>query len=192
MCRTAAASRAHAIQNPAFPEPRVAAAAAHAIPDPTASTSGVELPPFDAAEAWTPGEVYDVQAPSEFKAFALQLSHERPVMLMCKAKACRPCKVFARTYARYAAANPEIVFLAVVGDASNELRRMMVLLKVASTPAFMTYRSEEKIHSHAGRSEEKMEAALDVCYRTLDAAQEPAERKAARAAGVQVVDSEDA
>jgi hypothetical protein len=122
--------------------------------------------PFD-INKWTPGKVHDIKSPPEFKAFVMERSSERPLILMCKAQACRPCKVFSRTYARHAAANPEIIFLSVVGDETRALRRMMILLKVGTTPTFVTYRQCSLIHTHSGNSEEKLQAALDVAYATM-------------------------
>ena len=102
----------------------------------------------------------------------MERSHVRPIIMMCKARACRPCKVFSRTYAKAAGANPDVIFLSVVGDETPALRRMMVLLGVKSTPFFVTYRNAEQIHQHGGNSDEKLQKALDIAHATMaDAAQ---------------------
>jgi hypothetical protein len=100
--------------------------------------------------------------------------------MMCKARGCRPCKVFSRTFARFAEGNPEVVFLSVVGDATPALRRMMLLLGVKTTPWFVTYREKEMIHQHSGNSEENLQGALGVAYGTMKDEAQPAARKLLR------------
>jgi hypothetical protein len=112
--------------------------------------------------------------------FVFELSVKRPIIMMCKARACRPCKVFSRVFSRFAADNPEVVFLMVTGDGTAALRRMMLLLRVTATPWFVTYRDKELIHQHSGNSEEKLQAALDVAYATMKDAAQPVARKALR------------
>ena len=128
--------------------------------DVSTSATGDDVP-FDTA-AWQPGKVHTVHSPKEFKAFVMEHSGVKPVMLMCKAQGCRPCKVFSRTFARHAEANPDIVCLNVIGDETKALRRMMVLLGVKMTPSFFVYRDTEQVHSHSGNSEEKLLEAIDV------------------------------
>lgn len=168
------------IRSHAISEPQLSPTKTGRSPSP--ATKSTDQPAFDAAAAWQPGTVFDVTHPSQFKAFGQQVSHERPVLLMCKAQACRPCKVFSRTYERYAAANPAVAFLSVVGDASPELRRMMILLKIGSTPSFVMFKDEQLVHQHSGRSDEKLDEALDKAYATLPPGTEPADRIAAREA----------
>jgi hypothetical protein len=134
--------------------------AAHPAPDPDAP------PAFD-INAWTPGKVHTVHSPQEFKAFVLERSGERPVVLMCKAQGCRPCKVFSRTYVRWAEANPEIICLDVIGDESKALRRMMILLDVKMTPSFFAYRYSDQIEAHSGNSDEKLEHMMAVAAATM-------------------------
>lgn len=101
----------------------------------------------------------------------MERSAERPIIMMCKARACRPCKVFSRTYAKAADANQDVIFLSVVGDETPALRRMMVLLGVKSTPFFVTYRNSEQIHQHGGNSDEKLQKALDIAHATMQGAE---------------------
>ncbi|PSC74643.1 thioredoxin [Micractinium conductrix] len=96
--------------------------------------------------------VTSVHSPEEFKD-ALAAAGERMVVLMCKAVHCRPCKLFAKTYAAAAAQYSDAHFYEILGDESKATRAMMIENKVRVTPTFLIFRNGERVHSHGGVNE---------------------------------------
>ena len=82
------------------------------------------------------------------------------VVLMCKAKGCRPCKQFAGKYAKLAEHFADAVFCEVVGDRNDSTRGMMRSMKIRATPTFVFFRDGERIHEHSGVNAQKMIDAL--------------------------------
>lgn len=52
------------------------------------------------------------------------------VILMCKARSCRPCKMFTRKFQRMAERFAEVVCLEIMGDESNDTRKMMMSMQI--------------------------------------------------------------
>jgi thioredoxin 1 len=87
------------------------------------------------------------------------------VVLMCKAKGCRPCKQFAGKYAKLAEHFSDAVFCEVIGDRNDSTRGMMRSMKIRATPTFVFFRDGEKIHEHSGVNAQKMIDALEQAVR---------------------------
>ena len=83
------------------------------------------------------------------------------VVLMCKAKGCRPCKQFSRKFNRLAEHFTDAVFCEVIGDRNESTRNMMRSMKIRATPTFVFFRNGEKIHEHSGINPQKMIDALE-------------------------------
>eukprot|EP00884_Botryococcus_braunii_P019581 jgi/Botrbrau1/6306/Bobra.0339s0017.1 len=83
------------------------------------------------------------------------------VVLECKSASCRPCKMFGRKYARLAEAFPDCLFLEIIGDESQETRKMMIKLEVKSTPTFRFYRDGECVNITTGVNENNLRSAVE-------------------------------
>eukprot|EP01026_Neomeris_dumetosa_P079653 TRINITY_DN8726_c0_g2_i6.p1 TRINITY_DN8726_c0_g2~~TRINITY_DN8726_c0_g2_i6.p1 ORF type:complete len:189 (-),score=20.32 TRINITY_DN8726_c0_g2_i6:305-871(-) len=108
---------------------------------------------------YQPGTVLQVESPTELNEI-LDSCQDKLIILMCKARTCRPCMAFGRKYSRFAEAHHNVVFLEIFGDDSMDNRRLMVKLKVTGTPAFRFYKNKEVIHSHSGIDEDKFKQFL--------------------------------
>jgi hypothetical protein len=64
---------------------------------------------------YAPGSTFSVHGPAELDEFVTQCS-DQVVILMCKARACRPCKAFTRKYMHLAERFTSSVFLDVTGE----------------------------------------------------------------------------
>lgn len=114
--------------------------------EPTAGTSASDL-------------VTTIHSPEELDA-QLKDHATQLVVLMCKAKGCRPCKAFGRKYSRFAQQFNDTIFLEIFGDESTDTRKLMIDMQIKSTPTFRYYRNGEVLGSHTGISEEKLRAAV--------------------------------
>lgn len=103
--------------------------------------------------------VTTVHSPEEFQA-QLDDHAGQLVILMCKAKGCRPCKAFGRKYARFAQQYSDAVFLEVFGDETPDTRKMMIEMQIKATPTFRFYRKGELVSTHSGISEDKLQAGI--------------------------------
>jgi thiol-disulfide isomerase/thioredoxin len=117
-------------------------------------------------EGWIPGVVFEVSTVQQIRDMASD-NADRKVMLMCKSKSCRPCKAFSVQYNRLAAQHTDIVFLSVTGEASPELRKLMIGLEIRNTPTFVGFWKKAIVHRHSGISKERMEAALASDWQQL-------------------------
>lgn len=102
----------------------------------------------------------DIASQEAFDA-TLSENASKLVVLMCKAKGCRPCKQFARKYAKLAEHFGDAVFCEVIGDRNDSTRGMMRSMKIRATPTFVFFRNGEKIHEHSGVNAQKMIDALE-------------------------------
>lgn len=81
-------------------------------------------------------------------------------VLMCKSKACRPCKMFLRKYMRLAERFPEVLMLDIYGDESPGTRKSMMEWQVKVTPTFRMYRGTDLVDISTGINEKKLGRAL--------------------------------
>jgi hypothetical protein len=113
--------------------------AALALAEPSPSSQAAEPSPsppaLPAPERYVPGAVLEINGPAEYAAVRAA-SPGRLVVLIAKARSCRPCKAFSRKFAALAAKFPEVAFLEIYGDDSRETRQMMISLAVRVTPTF--------------------------------------------------------
>eukprot|EP00889_Picochlorum_renovo_P006441 jgi/Picre1/33471/NNA_008795.t1 len=129
----------------------------------TAASSSI---PETSSSSSTPGTsssvvVIDIAKEEEFDAVVA--AHPGAlVVLMCKAKGCRPCKQFKSKYDTLAKYFTDAVFCEVIGDRNESTRNMMRKMKIRATPTFVFYRNEEKVHEHSGINPQKMIDALEA------------------------------
>jgi thiol-disulfide isomerase/thioredoxin len=97
--------------------------------------------------------VLAINSPSELDE-CLRDHSGQLVVLMCKARSCRPCKMFSKKYERLASTFPGVVFLEVFGDDTTELREMMMKMQIKSTPTFRMYRGGIQVASTTGANEQ--------------------------------------
>eukprot|EP00887_Chlorella_sp_A99_P008290 scaffold12.g8290.t1 len=102
-----------------------------------------------------------VHSPSEFEAL-MAANADKLIVLMCKAKCCRPCKMFARKYKLVADHYADSVFCEIFGDESKDTRRMMVEMGVKVTPYFALYRGGARVHGHGGVNEANLHKAIQA------------------------------
>lgn len=107
----------------------------------------------------TSAAIRTVSSPEDLEKL---VKSEEMVVLQCKARGCRPCKAFVNKYTRIAAAYPDVVFAQVVGDESNDTRRMMMKMKVTTTPSFLLYSDGNQTHRFSGANKEKLVSAIDT------------------------------
>lgn len=119
-----------------------------------------------ALEGWIPGQVFEVTSVQQIKDLVLQNKGHK-VLLMCKSKSCRPCKAFTVKYNRLAAQYTDVVFMSVIGEASMELRDLMIGMGIRTTPTFIGFWQGSIMHRHSGISKEKMEAILESDWQKL-------------------------
>ncbi|GMH45039.1 hypothetical protein BSKO_12996 [Bryopsis sp. KO-2023] len=100
-----------------------------------------------------------VESPEDLEEL---LKSEEMVVLQCKARACRPCKAFRNKFTRIAGAYPDVVFAQVTGDESTETRRMMMKMKVTTTPSFFLFSDGKEAHRFSGANKEKLVSAIDT------------------------------
>lgn len=103
--------------------------------------------------------VMAVHSKEEFEQM-LENNPHKLVVLMCKARACRPCKAFARKYGRIADQYTDSLFVEVTGDESAESRRWMVDMKVKVTPTFRLYRENTLKKQLTGINEQNLKKAI--------------------------------
>eukprot|EP01024_Parvocaulis_polyphysoides_P025483 TRINITY_DN2320_c0_g1_i3.p1 TRINITY_DN2320_c0_g1~~TRINITY_DN2320_c0_g1_i3.p1 ORF type:complete len:212 (-),score=18.93 TRINITY_DN2320_c0_g1_i3:276-911(-) len=114
-------------------------------------------------EDYVPGKVYQINSPLDLDEFLGQYSDEL-IVLMCKARTCRPCRAFTKKYMKFAESHKKVVFLEVFGDDSMDNRRLMVKLKVTGTPTFKFFRNGEVVHTHSGIDDEKFSSIYQKIY----------------------------
>eukprot|EP00892_Ulva_mutabilis_P004256 jgi/Ulvmu1/2201/UM013_0047.1 len=115
---------------------------------------------------WTPGEVFEISSVSQLQEMVKGHSTQK-VILMCKSRACRPCKAFTLTYKRFASKFEDVVFLSVIGEQSAELRDMMIALNIRQTPSFLCFYDGAIVHRHKGNNKERMEELLTCDWAAL-------------------------
>ncbi|GAB4816320.1 hypothetical protein N2152v2_003366 [Parachlorella kessleri] len=133
------------------------------LPQPTsfAAQSVGQILPGPSREGEEVLRVSTVHSPAELEA-VVAANMDKLVVLMCKAKGCRPCKLFARKYARAADMYRDTVFLELFGDESKDTRALMVKMGIKVTPTFVLYRDGEKVHSHGGVNERNLHRAIQA------------------------------
>jgi thiol-disulfide isomerase/thioredoxin len=116
----------------------------------TLVSSTQNLPPISSASTHTHALLLEqVHSPQEFQDL-LRANGDKLVVLMAKAKGCRPCRAFAKNYHAAAEHYVDSVFVEVFGDETPDTRAMMKEMQVRVTPTFVMYRNVEKMHSHGG------------------------------------------
>lgn len=76
-----------------------------------------------ASPSWAiPLLLLQVHSPAEFDNI-IQTNRDKLVVLMCKAKCCRPCKMFTRKYKLIADHYSDALFYEIYGDESKDTRQ---------------------------------------------------------------------
>jgi len=125
-----------------------------------ANANAAAPPARPAPERFVPGAVLEIDGPADYAAVRAHLPG-RLVVLMCKARSCRPCKAFSRKYGALAARfSEETAFLEIYGDGSRESRQMMISLAVRVTPTFRLSRGAQEVAVLTGTSDAKLRDAV--------------------------------
>jgi thiol-disulfide isomerase/thioredoxin len=105
--------------------------------------------------------VLEINGPDEY-ADVRAHQPQRLVVLMCKARSCRPCKAFSRKYGALAAKfKDRAIFLEIYGDDSRETRQMMISMAVKATPTFrLTRGPDQEVGALTGTSDAKLRDAV--------------------------------
>lgn len=127
----------------------------HIVPGPTTGSEDVL-------------KVTTVHSPEELDA-TIAANKEQLIVLMIKAKGCRPCKLFGRKYARAADLYSNAVFLELFGDESKDTRALMVKMGIRVTPTFVLYRDGQRVHSHGGVNEKNFHSAIQSHLKETEA-----------------------
>lgn len=126
----------------------------------TLVSSTQNLPPISSASTHTHALLLEqVHSPQEFQDL-LRANGDKLVVLMAKAKGCRPCRAFAKNYHAAAEHYVDSVFVEVFGDETPDTRAMMKEMQVRVTPTFVMYRNGEKMHSHGGINQKNFHSAI--------------------------------
>jgi len=97
----------------------------------------------------------------EYEAMVAE-SEGKPALVMLKSKHCKPCRSFTPEFYRIAGENQSRVsFFEMYGDESKDTIKMMMKMKVKTTPNFRMYKGGQEVHSHGGVSGETLLQALD-------------------------------
>jgi len=115
-----------------------------------------EIPVLDRVELGTVSRIFGRE---ELETVLEEFRHHL-VVLKCKAKYCRPCKVFAKKYLRFAEEFSDVLFLEIVGDENKQTRLMMMEFEVKATPTFRYYLDGECVTITVGIKEEKVRDAI--------------------------------
>ena len=138
-----------------------AAATSSSIPETSSSSMTDTSGTSSSSSPGTSVVVVDIAQEEEFDAVVA--GHPGAlVVLMCKAKGCRPCKQFKSKYDTLAKYFTDAVFCEVIGDRNESTRNMMRKMKIRATPTFVFYRNQEKVHEHSGINPQKMIDALEA------------------------------
>lgn len=163
-----------------YPAPEIRASYA---PAPASSPSQPQLPRFSSSSisSYAPGAVLEISGPDDYAS--LRAAHpDRLVVLMCKARSCRPCKAFTRKYAALAARFPEAALLEIYGDDSPASRQMMIAMGVRVTPTFRLSRGAHEVGVVAGTSEGKLRDGIVAALTEGERSAHPDDVEAWRAA----------
>lgn len=126
---------------------------------PVHSVNNISPAPASRLDSTDP-QVTTIHSSAEFNSI-LDQNPDKLVVLMAKARGCRPCKMFSRKYARIADAYKDVLFLEIIGDESKDTRSLMIKMQVQVTPTFRLYRQGHCVHSHGGISDTNLTNALD-------------------------------
>lgn len=129
---------------------RVQSAAAHELE----ASNTIGMPSASSTSEFT----VDIASEEQFQSLVAE-SGDSLVVLMCKAKGCRPCKQFARKFSKLAEHFSDCTFAEVIGDRNDSTRGMMRSMKIRATPTFVFFRSGTKVHEHSGINAQKV-----CCY----------------------------
>ncbi|WPT11386.1 Thioredoxin [Picochlorum sp. SENEW3] len=128
-----------------------------------ATAASSSIPETSSSSSSTSSSVVVIDIAKEEEFDAVVAAHPGAlVVLMCKAKGCRPCKQFKSKYDTLANYFTDAVFCEVIGDRNESTRNMMRKMKIRATPTFVFYRNEEKVHEHSGINPQKMIDALEA------------------------------
>eukprot|EP00873_Tetraselmis_striata_P045875 jgi/Tetstr1/466139/TSEL_010701.t1 len=108
-----------------------------------------------------PEGVTRLMSPAEFEGAVENTRGGRPAIVMCKSKSCKPCRAFNKTYYQYAKDyDGRCDFFEMYGDETKDTIKMMMKMKVKSTPNFRIYRDGEEVHEHSGVNQETFTSSL--------------------------------
>lgn len=106
------------------------------------------------------GEVTKIFSENEFDEI-VERNADKLVIVFAGLTWCRPCRAMNKTYEKFAADYPSVIFTKFFGNANSSTKKLFVQrLKAEATPAFFYFRNKELVHSHTGKNREKFEKFL--------------------------------
>lgn len=115
--------------------------------------------PAAAESTAAPPLVSSLHSSQEFQD-VIEQNPGRLIVMMCKAQGCRPCKMFGRKFQRLAEQFGDAIFLDIMGDETNDTRRLMMKLDVRATPTFFLYRDKRLGQTLTGINENNLRNAI--------------------------------
>ncbi|KAA6418097.1 MAG: thioredoxin [Trebouxia sp. A1-2] len=115
--------------------------------------------PAAAESTAAPPSVSSLHSSQEFQD-VIEQNPGSLIVLMCKAQGCRPCKMFGRKFQRLAEQFEDAIFLDIMGDETNDTRRLMMKLDVRATPTFFLYRDRRLGQTLTGINENNLRNAI--------------------------------
>ncbi|DBB18683.1 TPA: hypothetical protein ACH3X3_000291 [Trebouxia sp. C0006] len=115
--------------------------------------------PAAAESTAAPPSVSSLHSSQEFQD-VIEQNPGRLIVMMCKAQGCRPCKMFGRKFQRLAEQFQDAIFLDIMGDETNDTRRLMMKLDVRATPTFFLYRDTRLGQTLTGINENNLRNAI--------------------------------
>lgn len=115
--------------------------------------------PAAAESTAAPPSVSSLHSSQEFQD-VIEQNPGRLIVMMCKAQGCRPCKMFGRKFQRLAEQFGDAIFLDIMGDETNDTRRLMMKLDVRATPTFFLYRDKRLGQTLTGINENNLRNAI--------------------------------
>jgi thiol:disulfide interchange protein len=108
------------------------------------------------------GEVHSVHSSPELHEI-LSACESLLVVLFCKARRCMSCKFFNKKFLRVASHHPNVVFLELMCDESEDTIKLMQELDVPVVPHFIMYHRGCERTRLSSTSEEKLENTISKC-----------------------------
>lgn len=116
----------------------------------------------DATEAHSKELVMSIASESAFRnILSFNKENGKLVVVMGTLSWCRPCKRFNSAYERLAAAYPNVVFLRLNGNDSEDTKQLFKKkLKIRATPSFLFFRNAELVGSTTGANTSRFETVM--------------------------------
>ncbi|XP_024384749.1 uncharacterized protein [Physcomitrium patens] len=109
------------------------------------------------------GNVLEFESEEAFNTF-LEEAGDKLVVVDISTKTCGPCKMIYPKVVEMSLDYPDVVFLKINGDTSNDTRALMRKWGVRAVPNFRFYKNKVLVHSHTGAKVEELKTRLAEHY----------------------------